>query len=121
MSLVVVHDVELSQHHELPPARALEPPAASSSCPRPHRADHHDPDPDAGLRHPATLPTASPLSVVLVVALWFFVRWFLSVCVMSSVDCALEPVGEIAVRLIISIVGTSRHDRDVEHHSFPPV
>ena len=60
---------------------------------------------------------------VLVVALWFFVRWFLSVCVcvLSSVDRAFEPVGEIVVRLIISIVGTSRRDRDVEHHSFPRV
>ena len=43
------------------------------------------------------------------------------VCVLSSVDRAFEPVGEIVVRLIISIMGTSCRDRDVEHHSFPPV
>jgi len=60
---------------------------------------------------------------VLVVAIWFFVRWFLNVflCVLSSVVRAFEPVGEIMVHLIISIVGMSRRDRGVEHHSFPHV
>ena len=59
---------------------------------------------------------------VLVVALWFLVRWFLSVCVcvcvLSSVNRAFEPVGEMVVCLIISIVGSSRRDRDAERNSF---
>ena len=55
---------------------------------------------------------------VLVVALWFFVRWFLSVCLLSSVDCAFKPVGEVVVRLIISIVGSFCRDRDAERNSF---
>ena len=58
---------------------------------------------------------------LLAVALWFFVRWFLCVRVLSSMYCAFEPVGEIIVRLIISIVGTSRRDRDAERNSFPRV
>jgi len=55
---------------------------------------------------------------VLAVALWFFVRWFLCVRVLSSVYRAFEPVGEIVVCLIISIMGMSRHDRDAERNSF---
>ena len=36
-------------------------------------------------------------------------------------DRAFEPVREIVVCLIISIVGTSRCDREAEHNSFPHV
>jgi len=38
-----------------------------------------------------------------------------------SLDRAFEPVREMVVRSTISIVGSSRRDRDVERHSFPRV
>ena len=37
----------------------------------------------------------------------------------SSVNRAFEPVGKMVVRLTISIVCSSRRDRDAEHNSFP--
>jgi hypothetical protein len=36
-------------------------------------------------------------------------------------DRAFEPVMEMVVRSIISIVGSPRHDRDAERNSFPCV
>ena len=42
----------------------------------------------------------------------------LFLCYLSE-DRAFEPAREVVVRLTISIVGSSRRDRDAERNSFP--
>ena len=57
------------------------------------------------------------LVFVLVVALWFFVRWFLSVCAVVYGPCLRASRGNRST-LIISIVGSSRRDRNAERNAF---
>jgi hypothetical protein len=42
-------------------------------------------------------------------------------CLSLPEDRAFEPVREMVVRSIISIVGSSRRDRDAERNSFPVI
>jgi len=51
---------------------------------------------------------------VLVVALWFFVHWFLSVCLLTFVDQVVELIGRVMC-LNVVIVSSSHHGCNAKH------
>jgi hypothetical protein len=59
------------------------------------------------------------LRVVIVSLALSLVESCFFMCLSLPEDRAFEPVREMVVRSIISIVGSSRRDRDAERNSFP--